>query len=82
MKTGLSRSSPSTYSPIRNVVACQLVRCSALYVQDAGRKHVPHNIQAGFSRADRVAKIEVRRFGKVIRAWDVYLCLRYRTLPL
>jgi hypothetical protein len=24
----------------------------------------------------------VRRFGKLVRAWDVYLCLRYRTLPL
>jgi 4-amino-4-deoxy-L-arabinose transferase-like glycosyltransferase len=55
---------------------------SALYVQDAGRRNVPHNIRAGFSWADRVAMIEVRRFGKVTRAWDVYLCLHYRTLSL
>jgi hypothetical protein len=55
---------------------------SALYIQNAGRKRVPHNLQAGFSWVDRVARIEVRRFGRVVRAWDVYLCLRYRTLPL
>ena len=29
VKTGLSRISPSAYSPIRKVVACQLVRCRA-----------------------------------------------------
>ena len=29
VNTGLSRISPSVYSPIRNVVACQLVRCRA-----------------------------------------------------
>src|SRR6266404_3729630 len=50
---------------------------SALYIQDAGRKRIPHNLQAGFSWVDRVARIEVRRFGKLVRAWDVYLCLRY-----
>jgi hypothetical protein len=55
---------------------------SALYIQDAGRKRIPHNLQAGFSWVDRVARIEVRRFGRVIRVWDIYLCLRYRTLPL
>jgi len=55
---------------------------SALYIQDAGRKRIPHNLQAGFSGVDRVARIEVRRFGKLVRAWDVYLCLHYRTLPL
>ncbi len=55
---------------------------SALYVQDARRKNVPHNIHAGFSWTDRVAKIEVRHFGRMIRVWDVYLCLHYRPLPL
>jgi hypothetical protein len=55
---------------------------SALYIQDAGRKNVPHNIQRGFSRAERVARIEVHHSGRLLRSWDVYLCLRYRTLPL
>src|SRR5207237_10245533 len=54
----------------------------ALYVQDAARKNVPHNIRAAFTSADRAAQIEVRRFGKTIRTWDVYLCRNYRTLPL
>ena len=55
---------------------------SALFVQDGGHKNAPHNIRAAFASADRVANITVRRFGKVIRNWDVYLCRNYRTLPL
>jgi hypothetical protein len=55
---------------------------SALYIQDAGRKNVPHNIQRGFSWAERIARIEVHHLGRPIRSWDVYLCLHYRTLPL
>jgi hypothetical protein len=55
---------------------------SALYVQDANRKNTPHNIRAAFASVDRVAEIEVKRFGKIIRTWDVYLCRNYRTLPL
>jgi len=54
----------------------------ALYVQEAGRTTPPHNIRAAFGSADRVVSIEVRRFGKVMRAWDVFLCRKYRTLPL
>ena len=55
---------------------------SALFVQDAGHKNPPHNIRAAFASAERVANIAVRRFGKVVRNWDVYLCRNYRTLPL
>jgi hypothetical protein len=55
---------------------------SALYIQDSSRKNVPHNIQRGFSWAERVARIEVHHLGRLIRSWDVYVCLRYRTLPL
>ena len=55
---------------------------SALYIQDAGQKNIPHNIQRGFSWADRAIRIEVRHFGKIIRGWDVYYCHRYRPLPL
>lgn len=56
---------------------------SALFVS-ANQKalDVPHNIRAAFQSADRVATIEVRRFGKQVRAFDVYLCRNYRTLPL
>lgn len=56
---------------------------SALFVSG---KHkvldVPHNIRAAFQSADRVATIEVRRFGRPVRAFDVFLCRNYRTLPL
>jgi hypothetical protein len=55
---------------------------SALFVQEAGRKNAPHNVRAGFSAVEPIAKIEVQRFGKTMRAWDVYLCRNYRTLPL
>ncbi len=55
---------------------------SALYVQEAGHKNPPHNIRAAFASADCIASIEVRRFGKTMRAWDVFLCRSYRTLPL
>jgi hypothetical protein len=55
---------------------------SALYIQDANRKNAPHNIRAAFASVNRVAEIEVQRFGKIIRTWDVYLCRNYRTLPL
>ena len=55
---------------------------SALYVQEAGHRNPPHNIRAAFASADRLANIEVRRFGRVMRRWDVFLCRSYRTLPL
>jgi hypothetical protein len=55
---------------------------SALFVQEAGHKDPPHHIRAAFASADRIASIEVRRFGKVMRAWDVFLCRNYHTLPL
>jgi hypothetical protein len=55
---------------------------SALFVQEAGHKNPPHNIRAAFASADRIGSIEVRRFGKVMRAWDVFLCHNYRSLPL
>ena len=55
---------------------------SALYVQEAGHKNSTHNIQAAFASSERVATIEVSRFGKPLRAWDIFLCRNYRSLPL
>lgn len=55
---------------------------SALFIQDAGRRNPPHNIRAAFASSEPLAKIEVLRFGQVIRAWNVYLCQRYRPLSL
>ena len=58
------------------------VNRSALYVQEGNKEHAPHNIRAGFESSERVATIEVRRFGELVRTWQVFLCRNYRTLPL
>jgi PIN domain nuclease of toxin-antitoxin system len=55
---------------------------SALYVQSGKGTLVPHNIRAGFQSVDRIATIEVTRFGAKMREWQVFLCRNYRTLPL
>ena len=56
---------------------------SALYIQ-SGREAdlVPHNISAGFQSTEKIATIEVRRFGTALRTWQVFLCRNYKTLPL
>jgi len=43
---------------------------------------VPHNIRAAFQSAEPVGTINVRRYGKLLRTWQVFLCRNYRTLPL
>lgn len=55
---------------------------SALFIQNGERLRAPHNITAAFSTVDRVADIEVQRFGQPMRHWAVFLCRNYRTLPL
>jgi len=54
----------------------------ALFVRAGEKDRVPHNIQAGFQSAEPVGTIEVSRYGKMIRIWQVFLCRSYRTLPL
>jgi hypothetical protein len=55
---------------------------SALFIREGAKKRVPHNIRAAFQSTEPVEKIEVRRYGKVVRTWRVFLCRNYRTLPL
>ena len=55
---------------------------SALYVQSGKGVLVPHNIKAGFQSVDRIATIQVTRFGALVREWQVFLCRNYQTLPL
>jgi 4-amino-4-deoxy-L-arabinose transferase-like glycosyltransferase len=55
---------------------------SALYVQNGKSELVPHNIRAAFQSVERVATIEVSRFGAKMREWQVFVCRNYRTLPL
>jgi len=55
---------------------------SALFIRDRATGRAPHNIRAGFETTDPVATIEVQRFGQRLRTWQVFLCRRYRPLPL
>jgi 4-amino-4-deoxy-L-arabinose transferase-like glycosyltransferase len=55
---------------------------SAVYVQSSRTDELPHNIRAAFQTAEKVATIEVRRFGVPMREWKIFLCRNYRTLPL
>ena len=79
---------PSRSAPSPNEVYTEesginpFVNRSALYVQEGNKEHTPHNIRAGFQSTERVATIQVRRFGELIRTWQVFLCRSYRTLPL
>jgi hypothetical protein len=43
---------------------------------------VPHNIKAGFQSTELIGTIQVSRFGKPLRTWQIFLCRNYRTLPL
>ncbi|HWM26469.1 MAG TPA: glycosyltransferase family 39 protein [Chthoniobacterales bacterium] len=55
----------------------------ALYVQSGREANlVPRNIQAGFQSTEKIATIEVRRFGVAMRTWQVFLCRSYRRLSL
>src|SRR5213594_82618 len=55
---------------------------SALFIREGEKEQVPHNIRAGFQSTEPVGTIEVRRYGKLLRIWQVFLCRNYRTLPL
>jgi hypothetical protein len=55
---------------------------SALYVQSSRTDDLPHNIRAAFQSTEKVATIEVLRFGGKMREWRIFLCRTYRTLPL
>src|SRR5881227_2026062 len=55
---------------------------SALFIREGEKEGVPHNIRAGFQSTEPVGTIEVRRYGKLLRVWQVFLCRNYRTLPL
>jgi len=55
---------------------------NALFIRSGVKDHVPHNIRAAFQSTEPVGTVEVSRFGKVIRIWQVFLCRSYRTLPL
>ena len=55
---------------------------SALFIREGIRERPPHNIRVAFQSSEPVAIIEVRRFGELMRTWQVFLCRNYHTLPL
>jgi hypothetical protein len=55
---------------------------SALFIRDGANGKLVHNISAAFESADPIALIEVRHRGRPLRTWRIFLCQRYRTLPL
>lgn len=55
---------------------------SALFIREGVRERIPHNIRTGFENVQPIAVVEVRRYGNVLRKWQVFLCRAYRTLPL
>jgi 4-amino-4-deoxy-L-arabinose transferase-like glycosyltransferase len=54
---------------------------SALLIRNMAKKP-PHNIRAAFESTELVGTLDVKRFGKHVRYWQVFLCRHYRTLPL
>ncbi|HET9417732.1 MAG TPA: glycosyltransferase family 39 protein [Chthoniobacterales bacterium] len=55
---------------------------NALFVREGFGERLPHNIRAGFQSVAPVAVIEVWRYGRLLRRWQLFLCRAYRTLPL
>ena len=55
---------------------------SALYVQSSRTDELPRNIRVAFPSTEKVATIEVHRFGAKMREWKIFLCRNYRMLPL
>ena len=79
-KPGMPRPEGETYTEENGVNL--FTGRDALFVRSGEKEHVPHNIRAAFQSTEPVATIEVSRYGKVIRTWQVFLCRNYRTLPL
>ena len=54
---------------------------SALLIRKVAKKP-PHNNRAAFESTEPIGRLELKRFGKHVRYWQVFLCRHYRTLPL
>jgi len=54
---------------------------SALLIRNYA-KGPSHNVRAAFESIEPIGTIEIRRFGRHVRYWQIFLCRHYRTLPL
>ncbi|HEY4273010.1 MAG TPA: glycosyltransferase family 39 protein [Candidatus Udaeobacter sp.] len=80
VKPGMQRPDGEVYTEENGINL--FIGRDALFVRAGEKKNVPHSIQAAFQSTEQVGTIEVSRYGKVIRTWQVFLCRSYRTLPL
>lgn len=80
VKPGMQRPDGEVYTEENGINL--FVGRDALFVRAGQKERVPHNIQAAFQSTEPMRTIEVSRYGKVIRTWQVFLCRSYRTLPL
>jgi 4-amino-4-deoxy-L-arabinose transferase-like glycosyltransferase len=55
---------------------------TALYVQSDSRTEPQRNIRSAFESVERLATIDVARHGEPLRKLHVFVCRKYRTLPL
>lgn len=55
---------------------------SAMFIQANNKEQAPHNIRAAFESVEPYRIVEVRRYGKLVRRLQVFLCKNYRPLPL
>ncbi|MGZ5504525.1 MAG: ArnT family glycosyltransferase [Chthoniobacterales bacterium] len=54
---------------------------TAIYVQNTNAG-TPHSISAAFQSTEYYRTIEVRRYGRLVRSLQLFVCKNYRTLPL
>ena len=80
LKPGTPRPEGETYTEENGINP--FVGRDALFIRSGEKEHVPHSIRAAFRSTTPVGTIEVRRHGRVLRTWQVFLCQNYRTLPL
>jgi hypothetical protein len=55
---------------------------TALYLEQGKPERAPRNIRGAFGRMERIATIEVRTGGRLLRTVQIYACYDYRTMPL
>jgi len=80
LKPGMPRPEGEVYTEENGINP--FVGRDALFIRAGEKGHVPHIIRAAFQSTEPVGTIEVVRYGKPLRVWQVFLCRNYRTLPL
>ena len=73
---------PDTEAATEGSAINRFVGRSAFFVHEGFGTRLPHNIVAGFQSVTPIAAVEVWRYGRLLRHWQVFLCRGYRTLPL